>query len=139
LNDFNVNSYYLSLNVEFEKKTTPIVIENASLFNIIKNDTLTRKKYSGFIKNILEKNVSLNINSVTTFNNLKKYEVDSCQKKLEIIGKDKSELVNTFFTEAGVQRNDLSDLEKRCLIYNLFKWGIYVKNDDETGYLYIPR
>ena len=139
LSDFNLHSYYLALDIKYNNHIMPIVIENAEFYTIIDNDTLSKKDYINMMQRILKENNPFNIKDKMLYNKLKDYHVDTNQANLEKFKKIKyKNMINSFFNKDGVLQQELNEKEKRYLIYILFRRDVFVKNDDETGFLYIP-
>jgi cellulose synthase/poly-beta-1,6-N-acetylglucosamine synthase-like glycosyltransferase len=139
LSDFNLHSYYLALDVKYNNHIMPIVMENAEFYTLIDNDTLSEKDYINMMQRILKRNNPFNLKDKMLYNKLKEYQVDTNQANLEKFKnvKDKN-MINSFFNKDGVLELEMNEKEKRYLIYILFKSDVFVKIDDETGFLYIP-
>jgi hypothetical protein len=91
------------------------------------------------MQRILKRNNPFNLKDKMLYNKLKEYQVDTNQANLEKFKnvKDKN-MINSFFNKDGVLELEMNEKEKRYLIYILFKSDVFVKIDDETGFLYIP-
>lgn len=139
IKDFGLHSYYLAINVKFENRIVPIVLENSDFYTLINGDTLSEKDYVTMLENLFDKMNPYEIENVELANKLKEYKVDICgdlfEQYVDIKGSD---LVKTFFDENQVQQKKLNIEQKKTVIYLLFRNNIFVKVDDETGLLYIP-
>ena len=139
LNDFGLHSYYLMINIEFDKQVIPIFIENSELYSLINGDSLNKKSYVKFFNNLLNNGESFIITSEVLFNKLRKYEVNTKGYLIQQhVNKDGKTLIKTFLNENRVMQEKASNEEKKTIIYMLFENEIFVKVDDESGYLYIP-
>jgi len=137
--DFGLHSYYLAINVEYNKQVMPIVIENAEFYSLIKDDSLSEKEYVDMLGNLLSQMNSFEINRKMLYDKLEAYRVDIHGSLIkEYADKKGDDLITIFFNEDGVQSEKLSNEEKKVIIHLLFKKNIFVKIDDETGFIYIP-
>lgn len=136
INDFSIHSFFICLKVEYNKSTVPIVLENSKLYSVLSYfEKIDRKKYITEINRVLKTNTNYNLQNYDAFSYLRKYEVSF--KKEWISFFDSREKLICFFNRDGVLMKKKNYEEKKMIIYMLFKYDIFVKIDDETGYLYI--
>ena len=45
IKDFGLHSYYLAINVVYDNRIIPIVLENSDFYTLIKGDSLSEKEY----------------------------------------------------------------------------------------------
>jgi len=137
IKDFGLHSYYLAINVEYDNRVVPIVLENADFYSIIKDDSLTVKEYNIILENLLNKKKPYKINSKVLVNKFEEFKVNENLLR-GYTEKSRKSLVTKFFNKEGVQQKRINSEEKKAVIYLLFKYNVFVKTDDETGLLYIP-
>jgi hypothetical protein len=137
--DFGLHSYYIALEIKWQNQKMIIALENAMLYSFLNNDTFKEKEYINLMHKLLDKKDYLKLNEQSIYNKLIPFQVDTTLVRIKKLTHLSSEvLINNFFDKNEVLKVDLSSEEKRFLIYILFQRNIFVKDDDETGYLYIP-
>lgn len=139
IKDFGLHSYYIAINVVYDNRIIPIVLENSDFYTLIKGDSLSEKEYIHMLEHIADKMEPYEINNVVLANKLEEYKVDIHGNLFkEYANINERNLIELFFNENGVQRKNINIEQKKILIHLLFKKNIFVKVDDETGLLYIP-
>jgi hypothetical protein len=140
LNDFNLHSYYIAIDIVYTGESIPIVINNAYLYYLLMNDALSKKEYIELMKRTLDSGGIFHVRSGDLYIELLKHRVElNYENSEKFVNKYIDKYINDFFDENKVLKVQLSEEERKYLIYLLFKNNIYLKDDDETGYLYIPR
>lgn len=137
--DFDLHSYYIAIDIIYDDQIMPIVINNAYFFHLLMNDNFSEKKYIKLMRRTLDKGGAFHVEDYLLFRELEKHKVDLTLKSSAIFFNKKGKsYVSNFFDENKVLEAELSEEEKKYLIYVLFRQNIFLKVDDETGYLYIP-
>ncbi|MCT4640028.1 MAG: hypothetical protein N4A72_20195 [Bacteroidales bacterium] len=134
INDFSLHSYYLVVKVSTDNNIMEIAIENEVLYSLFnKNISMSKTNYKKMISNALKKNTPIKVDK-DFFRDLEYYVVAE-DKAIKKINQNGIEILKeTFFTD-GVLYKRLTYSETKFLIYCLFKNNLYVKVDDESGFL----
>lgn len=135
-NDFNLHSYYVSINISYKDKIFPIVIENTELYDIIADNTLSTKQYIKKMVSLIENNKALVVDD-KMYNKLENFIIDSSLCQVLSLGKKGKEYCLDYYFKESILKKDISNEEEKCLIHELFNWGIFLKTDDESGYIII--
>lgn len=139
IKDFGLHSYYIAINVAYDNRIAPIVLENSDFYTLIKGDSLSEKEYVLMLEYLVDKMNPYEIINVELANKLEEYKVDIHGNLFKEYANIKERnLIKIFFDANGVQQKSLNIEQKKIVIYLLFKNKIFVKVDDETGLLYIP-
>lgn len=129
-------SPFVAINIEYKDSIYRVVPREGDMY-LFSNNEITNKKYRYELFPIILDKV-LNIDSIT-FYSLK--EMDCMvipQLHIDSLYNGRIEnLISSFFNDKGILSTTLSRSEEKYLIYLLFKHGIYLNTDCETGALFI--
>ena len=137
VNDFDRNSLFISINMEFLDYKGRVIVENDDLFNYLsKTRKIDKEQYKKLITQKLKKNEAI------VFLNSKVSSEFSKVVSLPIVNKNDQmnpeEFIKQYFN-GRVLKDGISDEERTAIVQKLFDWKIAVKIDDETGYLIIVK
>ena len=136
INNFDKNSFFISINVKTREFKGPVIIENDDLFYYYQQKKhYTKSVYKDFIVQKLRTNESFNVND-TDFLTWNFYKVPSIIAITKNAEKGVDVFIQTYFN-GRVLKDNITDEERIAIIYQLFKWEIVSYIDDETGYLVI--
>ena len=132
-------SYYVSLNIAYDKHIIRIVIENADLFYILKKEQegFTQSKYERKVTKVLNQNIPLIVDK-NTFFLLEKYQVIPTEKIDKLKKKGINNIRTSLFNKYGALTAPLSEMDEKYVIDILFQNKIFTLIDCETGYIYSP-
>jgi hypothetical protein len=137
LSDYSLHSKYVALEVNSKKYVGKVVIENIDLYNYLCNmKKISIDDYKKLIINLMESNIPLDIHNA----NLPKWTFLKVIKNIsidKIAAEGKDVFLKTFFLK-GISKNNVNDTNKAAIIFQLFKYGVAVKTDCESGRLVIP-
>jgi hypothetical protein len=141
IDDNSLSSVYLSLNIKYGNEQSRIAITSFGLF-LADGDTCSWKEHKKKWYQALKNGKALEVDSIT-FVALKQYVVTP-QKKIDSLYKgDVNKLLSSsIFNERRAllsSENSLTDEEQRYVIDILFRNNIFIRVDDETGYLFIEN
>jgi|GEM_PF-2458627 len=135
--DFSTGSYYVCIKIEIKNNFDTIVITNNELYHLFRKNTNCTFSYKSKVKRILLKNKSIKLRD--KFNeNISEYIFNNDTSVNMWAEKGKDEFIDHYFTE-GYQKTDLSDSERKSIIYQLFKWQILVSNNCESGEIVVDE
>jgi hypothetical protein len=132
LNDFDLTSYFIAIDIKSPFYIGRTIIENDDLYRFLhQTKGFDRDKYKSFMKRILIHNKTLKVDEkdIELWKFKKVYEVESV---IQVANKARDNFIANYFN--GTVMN-YGILEKECnaVINQLFYWGIPAKFDKMTG------
>jgi hypothetical protein len=137
LSDYSRHSNYISLYIKNRNLKDSVIVENADLFNILLEKRVIRNKteYIGHLKVILNNDKIFQLDS---FKNYKRYfQPVLTIKHLQDIASNGEDYFVKYYFKGNILDTGVTLAEKNAIIYQLFKWRISEKIDDESGLLVI--
>lgn len=132
--DFSRYSFYVGINLKSGKKVSPALIENDDLYYVFsKEKNIPKDEYSNLIVSKLLFDSSIEVLETDTSRFKYVFPIESVIADSKI---GREFFIRKYF-EKKVLRSQLSEHVKTAVIYQLFKWGIACKQDDETGLVVI--
>lgn len=138
LNDFNRYSYFVAVDIKSTTFNGPVIIENDDLFFYLnQTEGVDKNQFKVKVKEKLVNHSAIDIGNsdLTKWDFIKITEIQSINN---ISAKGADEFIKTYF-DGDVLKDGVTDNERAAIIYQLFKWEISSKLDDETGYLVIHK
>ncbi len=134
--------YFISIPVYSDADTFQYVVTSHFLFTFLSsmNKGLTYEAYRSELSNLLTENkgvkVALPVKELQEKWHFSKVVPIASVDKNATQGKE--HFIKQYFNN-GIMNDGINYPEKNAIVSYLFKWGIGIKTDHETGYLYIPE
>jgi hypothetical protein len=136
--DFDRNSWFISIELKSSDYNGKVIIENDDLFYYFnQTEKVDKEQYKKLIKERLESNSSIisGKEDLVKFNFTKVPIIESVNKNAK---KGLDKFIQIYF-DGKVLKDGIADYERTAIIQKLFEWKIPTKIDDETGYLILSR
>jgi len=138
LSDKSTSGFFISIDVNCEKETFPIVINNSSLYNILfkRKVVKSQEEYSDMISQKIIKKDALQFDAEDN-EMLKGYSIimdDSLEIYLKMAPK---KIINEYFGNERFKSEVFTFDQEKEIIYCLFKNRIYCRRDCVSGYVFI--